>query len=122
MKAPSLASVAKTTDKSPSLASVAKTTDKSPSLAEGDLGGGYENLENSKDDKNSTISLNLSKNSKENSQSLKNDNFANAKFDPPPSPLRKGGGIKGDPSASEGESMDSNQKSPSLAEGDLGGG
>ncbi|TQR48494.1 hypothetical protein DMC01_13070, partial [Campylobacter troglodytis] len=32
------------------------------------------------------------------------------------------GGIKGDPSASEGESMDSNQKSPSLAEGDLGGG
>ncbi|TQR54798.1 hypothetical protein [Campylobacter troglodytis] len=81
-----------------------ETADKSPCRAKGDLGGGYENPKNLNDDKNSTNALNLKVNSQENSNILQdkgvenlqisqNDNFANAKFDPPPNPLRKGGGL-----------------------------
>ena len=82
---------------------------RNPLGAEGDLGGGYENLENSKTDKNSTNALNSS----ENSQILQNskiENSNNAKNTHPLAPLV----------LREGESLDSNQKSLCSAKGDLG--
>ncbi|TQR59631.1 hypothetical protein DMC01_06880 [Campylobacter troglodytis] len=70
---------------------------KSPSLAKGDLGGGL--LKNTP---NSVNALNLSENSKENSQILQDDNFANAKFTHPQTPSAREGALKGEPSAQQG--------------------
>ena len=68
---------------------------KSPSRAEGDLGGGL-----LKSTQNSVNSLNLSENSKENSQILENSN--NATNTHPQTPSAREGALKGELSAQQG--------------------